>query len=144
MPQALLARYTPSQGKLFGDFKGARTALRQAVAEDLFLLVSRFAAEEKVRGRSSYQAMERVLREQCDVAEQKVQLKKKTGGEVMQNPSDGDATYDGHKGPGYQVQIAETCSPDNQVQLITGVEVEDSPPVGPGRRHPDDRAVGGP
>ena len=80
--------------------------MRQAVAEDLLLLVSRFADEEKVRGRSSYQAMERVLREQCDVAEQTVQLKKKTGGEVMQNPSDGDATYDGHKGPGYQVQIA--------------------------------------
>ena len=37
----------------------------------------------------------------------------------MQNPSDADATYDGHKGPGYQVQIAETCNPENEVQLIT-------------------------
>ena len=26
----------------------------------------------------------------------------------------------GHKGPGYQVQLAETCSPENEVQLITG------------------------
>jgi hypothetical protein len=42
----------------------------------------------------------------------------------MQNPSDPDATYDGHKGPGYQAQIAETCSQANQQQLITGVEVE--------------------
>ena len=25
----------------------------------------------------------------------------------MQNPSDPDATYDGHKGPGYQTQLAE-------------------------------------
>ena len=132
---ALLARYAPSQAKLFGDSKGTRAVLRQAVAEDLLLLVSRFADEEKVRGRSSYQAMERVLREQCDVVEQKVELKKKTGGQVMQNPSDGDATYDGHKGPGYQVQIAETCSADNDVQLITGVEVE------PAHRSDQDAAV---
>src|SRR4030066_160132 len=27
----------------------------------------------------------------------------------------------GHKGPGYQAQIAETCHPDNEVQLITCV-----------------------
>lgn len=124
LDQALLARYAPSQAKLFGDFTGARAVLRQAVAEDLLLLVSRFADDSKVRGRSSYQAMERVLREQCDVVEEAVQLKKKTGGEVMQNPSDGDATYDGHKGPGYQAQIAETCSPHNEVQLITAVQTE--------------------
>jgi len=37
----------------------------------------------------------------------------------MQNPSDPEATYDGHKGKGYQVQLAETCHPDNPVQLIT-------------------------
>jgi len=37
----------------------------------------------------------------------------------MQNPSDPDATYDGHKGPGYQVQLSETCNPENEVQLIT-------------------------
>ncbi len=46
-------------------------------------------------------------------------MKAKTGGDVMQNPSDPDATYDGHKGPGYQVQLAETCVPGNAVQLIT-------------------------
>ena len=47
-------------------------------------------------------------------------VKAKTGGDCMQNPSDPDATYDAHKGQGYQVQIAETCSPENEVQLITG------------------------
>ncbi len=36
----------------------------------------------------------------------------------MQNPSDPVATYDGHKGPGYQTQIAETCHLENEVQLI--------------------------
>jgi hypothetical protein len=101
-----LARYAPSQAKLFGDFAGSRTALRQSVAEDLLMLVSRFADDERVSGRSSYQAMERVLHEQCDVQEETVELKKKTGGDVMQNPSDPDATYDGHKGPGYQATDA--------------------------------------
>ena len=47
-------------------------------------------------------------------------VKAKTGGDCMQNPSDPTATYDAHKGQGYQVQIAETCSPENEVQLITG------------------------
>lgn len=120
----LVARYAVSQANLFGDFTGPRAALRQRAAEDLLLLVSRFAGHADLCARSSYKAMERVLREQCDVVEETVVVKSKTGGDVMQNPSDPDATYDGHKGPGYQVQIAETCSPDNDVQLITGVQTE--------------------
>jgi hypothetical protein len=48
-----------------------------------------------------------------------VAVKAKTGGDRIQNPSDPEATYDAHKGVGYQVQIAETCSPTNEVQLIT-------------------------
>ncbi len=48
-----------------------------------------------------------------------VEALKKTGGNVIQNPSDDGATYDGKKGPGYQVQLVETCHADNPVQLIT-------------------------
>lgn len=33
----LLARYAPSQAKMFGDFTGSRAALRQQVAEDLLM-----------------------------------------------------------------------------------------------------------
>lgn len=124
--QELQSRYAPSQGKLFGDFSGGRQQLRQTVAEDLLLLVNRFGDDKAVANRTSYQAMQRVLEEQCTVSQDKtdVTVKAKTGGNVMQNPSDPDATYDGHKGPGYQVQIAETCSEANDVQLITGVETE--------------------
>jgi len=124
LPDELRGRYAPSQAKMFGDFTGGRQQLRQTVAEDLLFVVNRFAEDEAVANRVSYQAMVRVLEEQCDVSEEKVEVKAKTGGDVMQNPSDPDATYDGHKGPGYQVQIAETCSESNDVQLITGVEVE--------------------
>jgi hypothetical protein len=51
--------------------------------------------------------------------DRKVSVKAKTGGDVIQNPSDPDATYDGHKGPGYQTQLSETCGEENEVQLVT-------------------------
>ena len=126
LPEEFRSRYAPSQAKLFGDFKGGRKMLRQAVAEDLLYLVNRFADETDITGRTSYQAMARVLHEQCNLSEDKttVDVKAKTGGDVMQNPSDPDATYDGHKGPGYQAQIAETCSESNEQQLITAIDVE--------------------
>jgi hypothetical protein len=54
-----------------------------------------------------------VLREPKDVAS-----------DSLQAPSDPDATYSHHKGKGYQVQIGETCHPENPVQLITHVAVE--------------------
>jgi hypothetical protein len=41
----------------------------------------------------------------------------------MQNPSDPDASYNRHKGKGYETQLAETCHPDNPFQLITYVDV---------------------
>ncbi len=126
LPEELTVRYAPSQAKLFGDFNGGRKRLRQTVAEDLLFLVNRFAEDQAVVNHTSYQAMARVLHEQCEVSEDRtaVEVKAKTGGAVMQNPSDPDATYDGHKGPGYQAQIAETCSESNEQQLITAVDVE--------------------
>ena len=45
----------------------------------------------------------------------------KTGSNVIQNPSDPDATYNGHKGVGYQVQICETADSKNEVQIVTSI-----------------------
>ena len=98
--------------------------LRQQVAEDMHLLIGQFAEMDKHCDRSSYKSMEQIFYEQCEVHEEKVTLKEKPGSDVMQNPSDPDATYDGHKGPGYQVQISETCHPDNEVQLVTAALAE--------------------
>ncbi len=45
----------------------------------------------------------------------------------MQNPSDPDAGYSGHKGKGYQVQVAETYNKDEEddgLSLITHVMLE--------------------
>jgi len=122
LDEQLRKRYAPGVNQLFADTKKdseSRRLLRQQVAEDMYLFIRRFADTAEHTGRDTYKAMERIFYEQCEVHEEKVCVKKKTGGNVIQNPSDLDATYDGHKGPGYQVQISETCHPENETQLIT-------------------------
>lgn len=47
---------------------------------------------------------------------------KEVGGDSLQSPHDPDATY-GHKGKGYEVQLAETCVPENPYEVITAVAV---------------------
>ena len=122
LDEQLRKRYEPGVNQLFAGTKKdseSRRLLRQQVAEDMYLLIRRFADTAEHAGRDTYKSMDRIFHEQCEVHEEKVCVKKKTGGNVMQNPSDPGATYDGHKGPGYQVQLSETCHPDNEVQLIT-------------------------
>jgi len=122
LSEQLRKRYTPGVNQLFADTKkdsDSRRLLRQQVAEDMYLLVRRFSGIDEHSRKDAYKAMERIFYEQCEVHEQRVCVKKKTGGNVVQNPSDMDATYDGHKGQGYQVQISETCHPENETQLIT-------------------------
>ena len=85
----------------------------------------------------SYKLLERVLAEQCVVnetdGENPVELRapKQIPSDSLQNPSDPDATYSGHKGQGYQVQIMETYTDtedkeaqQKELNLITHVEVE--------------------
>ncbi len=118
----LQARYAPSANHLFGDTardSESRKLLRQQVAEDMYSLIAHFDGDPRHSQRSTYKNLMRVFEEQCEVEEEQVIVKKKTGGRVMQNPSDPDATYDGKKGPGYQAQLSETCSEDNTAQLIT-------------------------
>jgi len=125
LPEELRKRYEPSTGRLFADTcKDERSRLRQQVAEDLYWLVERFADHGKFAERPTYKIMARILEQQCEVVTDAVVVRPKTGGDVVQNPSDPDATYDGKKGPGYQVQVCETCSDENSVQLITSARVE--------------------
>jgi hypothetical protein len=122
LPEALRQRYQPSEHRLFGDSgkdADSRARLRQQVAEDLYFLVEQFATEVAFRDRPSYGSLVLVFQQQCTVEAGKVTLQKRPGGNCLQNPSDPDATYDGKKGSGYQVQLTETCSDANEVQLIT-------------------------
>ena len=124
LPAELRQRYAPSQAQLFAkESKDAagRAKTRQQVAEDVHELINRFADHAGLRDRPSYLALVKIFEQQCEIVDERVTVRTKTGGNCVQNPSDLDATYDGCKGPGYQVQISETCSPDNDVQLITSV-----------------------
>ncbi len=108
-----------------------------SVAEDLFDLVEQFKGVKTVCAMHSYKLLERVLKEQCnlngsdDQKRFKVKKPKEIASDSLQNPSDPDATYSGHKGQGYQLQVMETYtdSEDKEVKsktlnLITHVEVE--------------------
>lgn len=107
----------------------------QMMGTDLFVLIERFRAEEAVTGMHSYQLLMRLFKEQCRVEETdagpgpKVSVKpnKEVPSDSLQNPSDPDASYDGHKGRGYQVQVMETYSREedgDQLNLITHVHAE--------------------
>lgn len=123
LPVELRKRYAASQAQLLKDSKDAesRATSRQQVAEDLRDLIERFADHAGLRDRPSYQALVTIFTQQCEIVGERVTVRGKTGGNCLQNPSDPDATYDGCKGAGYQLQISETCSEDNDVQLITSV-----------------------
>ena len=105
------------------------------VSKDLFDLVQHFKGSKQVSAMYSYKLLERVLKEHCNLTESEdgttVELTaaKEISSDSLQNPSDPDATYSGHKGQGYQVQLMETYCKDedgkeNTLNLITHVEVE--------------------
>ena len=110
----------------------------ETVSGDLFHLVQRFADHAQVSSMYSYATMVRVLKEHCEIKEEEggpAELRVKASREIpsdsLQNPSDPDATYDGHKGQGYQVQVMETyCTHEDEqerdktLNLITHVEVQ--------------------
>lgn len=81
LPETLRERYAASESRLFGSGTKTRRPYEesiQEVAEDLAMLIGGFAEDEN--GQSA---------------------------RVLQNSSDPEAGYDGHKGPGYQVQISQ-------------------------------------
>ena len=111
------------------------------VSRDLFELVQRFKHDKNVCAMTSYKLLERVLQEQCSVLESSaaqdstavvmVKPAREIPSDSLQNPSDPDASYDGHKGQGYQVQVMETYSEEiasekkeQTLNLITPVAVE--------------------
>lgn len=130
-------RYLTKQGQAVFSMVKPSESVRalEVLGNDLFFLVEQFKSNPHVSGMSSYQLLVRLLREQCRVepnaeaGEPKVLIKpnKEVPSDSLQNPSDPDASYDGHKGKGYQMQVAEAYSRDetkNPLSLITEVIVE--------------------
>ena len=101
------------------------------LGDDCFYLVERFKEHAAVVKMDSYQHLVRLFTEQClveknDMGTQVViKANKDVSSDSLQNPSDPDAGYCGHKGKGYQMQVMETYSADkSQPDLITHINVE--------------------
>jgi hypothetical protein len=107
------------------------------VSTDLYCLIRQFKDCDGVNAMHSFKLLQRILDEQCIVStsgdDTRVAVKepKKIPSDSLQNPSDPDASYSGHKGQGYQVQVMETYTDTDDSQqkaqtlnLITHVEVE--------------------
>ena len=141
--EELRQRYLDKENGYFAQVKPSESkAVLQQVAEDLLTVVETFRRHPKIRHLPAFHLLERVLQEQCEVqgadeaAKVVVKEPKDVPSTALQNPSDPDATYDGHKGEGYQVQIMETFTqkprtaadgPEDetpQPDLITYVKVE--------------------
>jgi hypothetical protein len=133
---AITDRYMTKQGDaVFSMVKPSESINTLAkLADDVFTLVERFRGNEPVATMTSYQLLARLLKEQCIVAridthmsQVSVKANKDVPSDSLQNPSDPDAGYDGHKGKGYQVQVAEsygTSEDTDTLNLITSVIVE--------------------
>ena len=84
------------------------------VSNDLFDLIEQFKWNTGIRALYSDKLLNRILAEHCNLEEagegRKIEIKKpkEIPADSLQNPFDPDATYSGHKGQGYQVQIMET------------------------------------
>jgi len=123
----------------FSQVKPSESAQKLAsVCQEIFLLVERFGEHPEVAKMLSYRMLQRVLDEHCEVKpaadrgpeEITVKPAREISSKSLQNPSDPEAGYSGHKGQGYQVQVMETyCDSEapqvkaQTLNLITHVAV---------------------
>jgi hypothetical protein len=146
VPEGLIARYL-KEDEEDTKYEDARSdAARQRLgvcARDLYRLIDRMRGTA-AQGLEEYHLLERLLREQCDVGVKMdgpgegdedagegsvpITLKdpKQVRSDSLQSPHDTDVTYSGHKGKGYEVQVAETCEEENITQIITYVDTTPS------------------
>jgi hypothetical protein len=151
VPKRLRERYLKEDGSAtsYQDAPSGTGKRRLPVcARDLYRL-HQLCAGTAAEGLESYALLQRLLWEQCEVIADKqhpstedddageggvpVALKapEHVGSDSLQSPYDAEATYNGRKGKGYEVQIAETCveTDDDQtdtVNMITHVAVTDA------------------
>ena len=124
-------RYEEKHDGRFAVKPTASTRTLQEVGDDCFFLVERFKDHQAVSAMASYKLLVRLFGEQCIVEKTEdttavvIKQNKEVSSDSLQNPSDPDAGYCGHKGQGYQMQVQEAYSPDkSQPNLITHVKVE--------------------
>lgn len=115
----LIENYNSEQDlKYFGQVKPSESQQRlKEIASHMYFLIEYFAADEGVCNMYSYGLLTRVFSEHCEVREGQVQVRpnKDVPSGSIQNPSDTDAAYNGHKkSSGYMGQVMETYTPKDQ------------------------------
>jgi hypothetical protein len=133
----LTGRYLDKkEGSLFAMVKPSESGRTlDQLAEDIFTLTQHFATVPSIHDMSSFKLLVRLFQEQCIVADDSTgttgpkavaRPNREVPSDSLQNPSDPDAGYSSHKGQGYQVQVVEnyTDNDDKQLSLITHVAVE--------------------
>lgn len=111
------------------------------VARDVYRLIQRFEKDKAITSTEGWTLLRRLFEEQCEVkrkarepksddddeGEGGVPVELREAAEIrsdsLQTPHDPQVTYSGHKGKGYEVQVSETCTQGNAVNLIAEVEV---------------------
>ena len=106
----------------------------QSLATDMLVIKSYFENDEQVSKMSSFKLLLRVFNDHCFMKSGKLQVRKSKdiSSSSVQNPSDPDAGFDGHKGQGYQTQMMETFTnkennekdKEPNLNMITYVETE--------------------
>lgn len=125
LPQDLRERYERCNDWIFGETSpmklqrgGKVYTTEEQLGCDMEKLIQFFCNNADFTNMTTYKDLVRVFTENFIDNNGKAELKPHPGGEILLNPSDREAEI-GHKGVGYQVQISETCSENNDVQLIT-------------------------
>jgi hypothetical protein len=142
LPESWRKRYLNEDGTAthFGDAKSSEARRRLSVcARDVYRLVDRFRGCQDVRNLEAYSLLERLLADQCEITKTpkggddgdadisepgvpvEVKEPKKISSDSLQSPHDPDATYSGHKGKGYEVQVVETYGNEELPEIITHV-----------------------
>jgi hypothetical protein len=106
------------------------------VARDLWRVLQSVEATAEVTKTTEWGLLKRAFDEQCilkaegtkpkddddDAGDGPAPVELKPGKEVpngsLQTPHDPDVTFSMHKGQGYEVELVETCHPDNAVRVI--------------------------
>jgi hypothetical protein len=143
LDQELVTRYMSTTSEsLFAMVKPSESKhTLDQLARDVYALTQHGGAVSAVRDMASFKLLLRLFTEQCVVGQETggeplavARANKEVPSDSLQNPSDPDAGYSGHKGQGYQVQVVESYTTGEgtdehedegkRLSLITHVAVE--------------------
>ena len=121
VPQAVRDWHAQEPEGWFGLGPAEQKVKLEELAQYLYELIIVF--ENDLADSEPYQLLTRLFSEQCERGNEAptVEVKKKSEGATLRSPYDPDASY-GHKGPGYSLQVTETCN-NPTAEIITDYEV---------------------